>query len=305
MMDRIVIVSKKSRLDYLILEHQTESLTKFKLESAGQSFALYENEDIVYKTALDHIRKSIPNDLQTVGIVREELPNFQFRTKDLIIICGPDGLFANVAKYLKDQLVLTVNPDPNTVAGVLMLFKPEQVGGLIASIQKGEHNTEHLPFVKAIINDDKTLWGINDIFVGRKDHISARYEISFGGQAEHQSSSGIIVSTVVGSTGWLRSIQMMVAGITGGRVNHKLSSVPDPTDSELVFVVREPFPSPNTGVSLVTGRVVPGRPLVISSEMPSGGYIFSDGVTEKAILWNAGDTVTISVGDRFVNRVIQ
>jgi hypothetical protein len=39
--------------------------------------------------------------------------------------------------------------------------------------------------------------------------------------------------------------------------------------------------------------------------MPTGGYIFSDGITEKAIGWNAGDKVVITVGERFVNRIIQ
>jgi len=305
MITRVVLVIKKTRLDDLILEHQTESTVAFLLQSSGASIEVYKEEDIAYKNALDQIRKQIPNELPLRTITRDELPNFMFGEKDLIVVCGPDGLFANVAKYVQNQLVLTVNPDPRNVAGVLMLFSPNQVGGIITSIQKGAHSVESLPFVKAAISDDKVLWGINDIFIGRKDQISARYVVSFNGRTEHQSSSGILVSTGIGSTGWMKSFQTMIDGIVGRRGGHKLSSLPASDDTELTFLVVAPFPSPNTGVSLVTDRIVPGQPLIVSSEMPTGGYIFSDGVTEEAIPWNAGYTVVVSVGDRYVQRIIR
>lgn len=304
-MDRVVIVTKPSRLEELVLQHLTEGAAQFVLESRGQSIQSYKEEDAIYKAALSEVRRQIPNDLPVTSVSREDLPNFLFRDKDLIVVCGPDGLFANLAKYIGNQPVLTVNPDPKTVAGVLMLFPPNAVGGVIAQAQDGKHQLESLPFVKASINDDRVVWGINDIFIGRKDHVSARYEISFGTQKEHQSSSGLIVSTGVGSTGWMRSVAAMVLGLTREGMANKLSMLPSATSNELVFVVREPFPSPNTGTSLVTGRVVPGRPLTVSSEMPDGGYIFSDGVVEKAVEWNAGSKVVVSVGDRYVQRIVR
>ncbi|MDO8518160.1 MAG: hypothetical protein Q7S26_02620 [bacterium] len=304
-MDRVVIVTKSSRLEELVLQHLTEGAATFTLESRGQSIAPYKDEDATYKAALAEVRRQIPNDLPVTTVRREDLPNFLFRDKDLIVVCGPDGLFANLAKYAGDQPILTVNPDPKTVAGKLMLFPPQAVGGVIAQVQAGTYRAERLPFVKASIDDDRVVWGINDIFIGRKDHVSARYEMAFDGQTEHQSSSGIIVSTGVGSTGWLRSVVAMVAGLTREGTQSKLSSLPAATSNELVFVVREPFPSPNSGTSLVTGRVVPGKPLTVSSEMPDGGYIFSDGVVEKAVEWNAGSRVVLSVGDRYVQRIVR
>lgn len=305
-MDRVVVVTKPSRLEELVLQHLTEGAAQFVLESRGQSIEPYKQEDAVYKAALGEIRRQIPNDLPITSVSREDLPNFLFRDKDLVVVCGPDGLFANLAKYLSSQPVLTVNPDPKTVAGVLMLFPPNEVGRVIAQAQEGKHRCESLPFVRASIDNDRVIWGVNDIFIGRKDHVSARYELSFGTQKEHQSSSGVIVSTGVGSTGWIRSISAMMEGLSQekGRPN-KLLSLPAPTSAELVFVVREPFPSPNTGASLVTGRVVPRQPLTVSSEMPDGGYIFSDGVVEKAVEWNSGSTVVVSVGDRYVQRIVR
>lgn len=303
-MDRVVIVTKPTRLEELVLQHLTEGAARFALESRGQSIRLYEKEDAAYRAALSEVQRQIPNDLPTTTVRREDLPNFLFRDTDLIVVCGPDGLFVNLAKYIGSQPVLTINPDPDTVAGVLMLFPPSAVGEAVAKVQGGKHRSEHLPFIKASVDDDRIVWGVNDVFVGRKDHVSARYELSFGSQKESQSSSGIIVSTGIGSTGWIRSVAAMVAGLTHGGLGNKLSSLPAAISNELVFVVREPFPSPNTGTTVVTGRVMPGKPLIVSSEMPDGGYIFSDGVVERAVGWNAGSTVTISVGDRYVQRII-
>jgi NAD kinase len=304
-MDRVVIVTKPSRLEELVLQHLTQGAAQFILESRGQSIEPYEEEDAAYKAAIAAVRRQIPNDLPVTTVSREDLPNFLFRDKDLIVVCGPDGLFVNLAKYIGSQPVLTVNPDPKTVAGVLMLFPAHAVGGMITQAQEGRHRLERLPFVKASIDEEHVVWGINDIFIGRTDHVSARYEMAFGNQREHQSSSGIIVATGVGATGWLRSIAVMVGGLSQEEAPNKLASLPSATSNELVFVVREPFPSPNTGTKLVTGRVVPGKPLAVSSEMPDGGYIFSDGVVERAVEWNAGSRVVISVGDRYVQRIIR
>lgn len=303
-MDRIVIVSKSTQLQELIRQHQTEGAVRFALESKGQSFEKYQREHRVYQNALEEVRRQIPSDIQTASVTREELPNFLFREKDFIIVCGPDGLFVNLSQYVHNQLVLTVNPDPQSVSGELMLFMPRVVGKMIAQVIAGKHTVESLPFVKAVIDGEQIVWGINDLFIGRKDHISARYEISFSGKREYQSSSGIIVSTGVGSSGWMRSVVAMVNGLSQKQDTHKLLQLPDPEDEELVFVVREPYPSPNTGVGIVTGRIISSKPLVVISQIPEGGFIFSDGVIEKALEWNAGSTVEISVGDRFIQRII-
>ncbi len=302
-MDRIVIVTKPTRLQELVREHLTEGTARFVLESHGQSIEPYLKEDAATTAALLEIRHQIPGELPVASVSRNELPNFLFREKDLIVVCGPDGLFANVAKYVDRQLVLTVNPDPESVGGALMLFRPDEVGEIITRVEKGKHASERLPFVKATIDEETVVWGINDIFIGRKDQVSARYEVSFNGRSERQSSSGIIVATGVGSTGWIRSVAAMVEGIMRHGSSSKLASLPKPATNELVFVVREPFPSPTTGVSIVTDRVVPGKPLTVSSEMPIGGYIFSDGVIEQAVPWNAGSSVVVSVGDRYVERI--
>ena len=303
-MDRLVIVTKDTPLEELVLRFHSEGAARFMLESRGQSIDTFKRESLAYQSALAEVRRQIPNDLPVASVKREAVPQFLFREKDAVVVCGPDGLFVNVAKYLRDQPIIGLNPDPSTVGGALMRFSPRELGAVLERLAKGEHHTEALPLIKATVDDEHVLWAVNDVFVGRKDHISARYNLSFATRKERQSSSGIIVSSGTGATGWMRSVVAMLEGLAPGRSMHLLRDLPEPTDDELIFVVREPFPSPMTGVSLISGRIDPTEPLIVVSEMPEGGYIFSDGVIEKAISWNAGSKAVVSVGERYVQRVI-
>ncbi|HSI21176.1 MAG TPA: NAD+ kinase [Verrucomicrobiae bacterium] len=304
MVDRFVIVTKRTRLEELVDEYSTEGAAAFTLEMAGDSISRYQREHQQYQRSLDAIYRQLPTDAGVVTVSRSDLPTFLFREKDLVIVCGPDGLFVNLAQYLGDQLVLGINPDPRTIAGNLMPFAAEEVGDVIGRLASGKGRVEELPFVRAATDEQHVVWGINDIFVGRLDHVSARYKISFQGREEHHSSSGVIISTGVGSQAWLRSIVTMVEALTDSR-DHLLADLPGITDPELVFVVREPFPSPQTGAYIVTGRVVNDRPLQLTCEMPKGGVFFSDGMVDQAMEWPAGSTLTVSVGERVVRRLVR
>src|SRR5260370_6786507 len=148
-MDRVVIVTKPTRLADRVQQELTEGAARFVLESRGQSMRGYKEEASYYQAALTELRRKVPNDLPVTFVRREELPHFLFRDNDLIIACGPDGLFANVAKYVGDQPIITVNPDPQTVAGQLMLFSPREAGGLVARGPAAQPQVERLPFARA------------------------------------------------------------------------------------------------------------------------------------------------------------
>ncbi len=305
MVSRVVLVTKRSPLEELVLKHLTFNKAEFALKAAGQSIATYVEEDSRYQAAVTAIRAQVPNDLPVSVMRRDELANanFQFRDTDLIVVCGPDGLFVNVARYVRDQVVLTVNPGVFG-AGALMLFPPSKVGGVIASIQNGTHHVERLPLLKAVIDDERVMWAASDIFVGRTYKVSAWYELLFGRVQEVQGSDGVLVSSGIGSTGWIQSVVNMVEGLTREGTPHKLKQLPAAASNELVFVVQNPISSPTTGHSIITGRITPSKPLSLNSRMPEGGFIFSDGMLEQAEAWNAGSWVAVTVGDRYVQRIV-
>lgn len=298
-MDRIVVVTKPTPLDELTREYHTQGAARFALESRDRSIEPYLREHAAYNAALAEVGRQLPSDIPAVYAKREELPNFLFRDNDVLVVVGPDGLFVNVAQYVGGQPVLTVNPGAFG-AGALMLFNPSRVTGAIAALRAGKAKLEQLPFAKAELDDGRALWGINDIYIGRKDKAASWYDISFEGKQEKQFSDGVIISTGTGSPGWIGSYVTMVEALIGDEAAHELSTLPEPADEELVFLAL----GPRKGSRLVTGRITPGSELVLKSEMPRGGFIFSDGILEKAIEFNAGATVTVTVGERYVQRVI-
>jgi hypothetical protein len=244
--------------------------------------------------------------LQTFGRVqvldRDLVPNYLFGKQDIVVALGRDGLVANVLKYLQDgQQLIGVNPDPKRWDGQLLPFLPEDLGKILPEVIRGYRNAQSITLAQATLNDGQVLRAVNDLFVGRQTHASARYEISQGGARESQSSSGVIVSTGLGATGWLKSILAGASGIA------RVFGVPDPigpahsfdrSAPELYYTVREPYPSASTGADMVFGRITARSPLQIVSSMPENGVIFSDGMEQDFLQFNSGSTVTIGIADQ-------
>lgn len=305
MIERIAVVSKPTEFEELLRRHHTRAQAAFFIERRGGSISDAEMAHAASRGALDTLLRSLPSDIPHVHLRRDEIPTFLFRANDLVIAIGPDGLVVNVAKYLNGQPLLTVNPDPARIGGVLMRFAAADVPGLIQVIRNGNMHIESLAIAEAKTNDGQVLRAVNDFIVGRRDPVSARYMLSFNGTSERQSSSGVLVSTGTGSSGWMTSVLRGANGLLGQNTKQiQGRDIPFPRDARrLLFAVREPFASKATGANLVTGWIEEGTVLRFSSEMAEGGAIFSDGIVEDAIEFNAGTTVTIGLADQSVRLV--
>jgi len=206
---------------------------------------------------------------------------------------------SNTAKYLSGQPILAVNPNPDIYDGVLLPFTMKTFDDALNRTLTGIANTRLVTMARATLSDGQTLLAFNDFFIGAASHVSARYTIACDGREEFQSSSGIIVSTGAGSSGWLQSVYRGAAGIVtalGGRV------VPPPNDGRLgwddeylVFAVREPFPSNITRTSIVYGTITADSPLELRSHMGTNGVIFSDGIESDYLGFNHGAAATIGI----------
>ena len=106
---------------------------------------------------------------------------------------------------------------------------------------------------------------------------------------ERQSSSGLIVSSGTGSTGWARSV---------GLERHTALSLPAPTDPKAVFFVREAWPSPFTGTSLTEGLIPTGQNLKVTSEMNEGGVLFGDGLEADRLAFPWGSEATLGIAPK-------
>ncbi len=306
--EKIVLVTRKTRLEGLIERFNTRGQAKFYLEHSGGDFALYEREHKTYTLALAQLRKDLQRLLKFQEIERSFLPNFYFSKADIVVTLGIDGLVVNTAKYLEGQPLVAVNPDPAHIDGILLPFGVEGAAGAVEQALKEQVKIRQISMAEIRLNDGQSLLGFNDLFIGAHSHVSARYRIQLGTQQEHHSSSGIVVSTGVGSTGWLSSMFNMANGMFANFSDGRRQTLPalklDWEAEKLVFVVREPFVSKTSAAGIVCGIVSPQAPLILESEMPEGGVIFSDGVETDFLSFNAGSTATVRLADKKTHLVV-
>lgn len=306
--EKVVIVTRKTELEELVARFNTVAQSRFYLEHAGRDFTPIEAAHERFHGVLDGIRGLVPKSLKQQVIERSFLPQFTFGEADLVVTVGPDGLVVNVAKYLDGQPILPVNPDPAHIDGVLLPFTAQTFGQALTRALRREQPIQSVSMAEACTQDGQTLLGFNDLFIGARSHVSARYEIAQGKKRERQSSSGIIVSTGAGSTGWLQSVYAGAAGVVkalGGRVIPPPDGGRLPWDTEaLMFAVREPFPSKTTGTKLTFGTITSNTPLVINSHMAESGVVFSDGIEADYLAFNAGTTVTVGLASRKARLVV-
>ena len=225
---------------------------------------------------------------------RALVPSYVFLPSDVIVTLGQDGLVANTAKYAAGQPIVAVNPDPERFDGVLLPFSAEQAGAALLRTLAGRHRARAVTLAEARLADGQRLLAFNDLFIGARSHVSARYRLRWKSSEEAQSSSGVLVSTGAGTTGWMSSVFQMVSGIaqwTGGTPVRPLRFEWD--DPRLIFVVREPFVSRHSAAAIVTDVIAPGERLEIDSTMPTGGVIFSDGVEADHLAFDSGARVAI------------
>ncbi len=289
---KVVLVTRRTRLEELVVRHNSVGQAKFYLEHLGADFGDYVIEHDNYRRALDRCLSQLDPLVRYQQLDRSFLPNFVFAPDDIVMTLGQDGLVANTLKYVDQQSVVAINPDPQRWDGVLLPFQVDQIGFTVANVLADKYQCKRITMAEVALNDGQRLKGVNDIFIGQRSHVSARYAIEFAQQREHQSSSGVIVATGLGSTGWLRSVITTAQRISAPQQNADYS--PHAWDEKrLHFVVREAFPSRNTGVNLIAGEIAHNRVLTITSEMPEGGVIFADGMEMDAIQFGAGFTATI------------
>jgi hypothetical protein len=151
-------------------------------------------------------------------------------------------------------------------------------------VAKGKQAVEQRSMVEVSLDDGQTLLALNEVFLGHITHQSARYSISWGEQEERQSSSGVIVSSGTGATGWARSVY---------RNRRCELSLPAPADKRLVFFVREAWPSVYTGTDISEGELGEDDELELTSRMNEGGVIFGDGIESDRIDFSWGCRVRI------------
>ncbi len=290
---RVVFVTRETEYELLIARHATREQARFFLRTRGESLEDVETIHERLQATLRRGRAAVPDGWRQAKVRRADLDRFLFTPDDIVVTVGQDGLIANVAKYLDGQPVLGVNPAPDLYDGVLVRLKVEQLSKLLPAAVENDVATERRTMVEAELDSGERLLALNEIFIGHRSHQSARYEIETAGTSELQSSSGVIVTSGTGATGWARSI----SEATG------LVLPLDPQERALAFMVREPFPSRTTGTVLRAGKLAEAN-LTIRSRMNDGGTVFADGMEQDHLLFDYGRRLSIRPAERVLHLVV-
>jgi hypothetical protein len=329
----IIVVHRETRLEGMLNRWGTRGQAKFLIQRAAaverarqaeragapvgarsalvsvpdtvDDYSALEDEDEVYRTALATLERALKLEERVQLVHRKYVPTFDFGLSQVVVVLGQDGMVANVAKYVQDVPIVGVNPDPARFDGILLPFRVSHARQAVRSVLKRTHKARHVTLAEALLNDGQRMLAFNDLFIGSASHVSARYGIQHEGRMEQQSSSGIIVSTGAGSTGWLSSVFNMASGVAsflGSKTPPGFTMKWD--DRKLIWVVREPFKSKHSQINLVAGVLDPSQELVVQSAMPEGGVIFSDGIERDFLAFNSGAIVRIQIAQQQSNLVI-
>ncbi|MFC6161471.1 NAD(+)/NADH kinase [Kribbella jiaozuonensis] len=277
---RAVIVHRATELTELVARHGTRQQAGFFLAGRGRDLAELDARHQAQQDALATVSAAIPLDWRRAVAERNDLDRFGFGPEDVVIAVGQDGLVANVAKYLDGQPVIGINPEPARNPGVLVPHEPDAIADLLVTRTFAERT-----MVAASTDDGQQLLALNEVYVGHRTHQSARYRLSSpDALPERQSSSGILVGTSTGSTGWCRSAWQERRSPLG---------LPGPTDPMLCWFVREAWPSPATGIDNTEGLLKAPDSLTITAE--SDLVVFGDGMESDTLALSWGQRVEVGV----------
>ena len=287
---RAVVVHRPTELAELLERHGTRGQAAFFLSSRGRDLEEVEERHELQAAAIRTVTAAIPVDWRRGSVTRADLPRFMFEPEDVVLVVGQDGLVANVAKYLRGQLVIGVDADPSRNPGVLVRHSPMAAALLLGSPgAPSSLRFEERTMVEAVVDDGQRIRALNEIFVGQPSHQTARYALALDdGRTERQASSGLIVSTGTGATGWCRSISLE---------RRSQTPLPAPTDELLAWFVREAWPSPVSGVVLTEGCLRRGEGLGLTIESDRL-VAFGDGIESDAIGLTWGQRVRLNISDQ-------
>ncbi|MFJ3926230.1 hypothetical protein [Streptomyces sp. NPDC090022] len=284
---RAVLVHRRTEYEELIDRHGTHGQAAFFLSSRGRSIGEVADRHTRTRQALREVAAAVPLTWRRSQVERAGLDRFLFAPEDVVVVVGQDGLVANTAKYLTGQPVVGIDTDPGRNPGILVRHRCADTAALLRAATAGGR-TEDLTMVEAVADDTQRLLALNEIYLGAPGHQTARYRLGPDGESgpgEAQASSGVLVGTGTGATGWLRSLWLERGGT---------ASLPAPRDRRLLWFVREAWPSPATGTSRVAGQLEREQRLRLTVESDRI-VVFGDGMEADALQLTWGQSVRLGI----------
>ncbi|GGS93755.1 MULTISPECIES: hypothetical protein [Streptomyces] len=286
---RAVLVHRRTEYEELVDRHGTHGQAAFFLSSRGRSLDEVVERHHRTRQALREVEAAVPLTWRSSRVERADLDRFLFAPEDVVVVVGQDGLVANAAKYLSGQPVIGIDTDPGRNPGVLVRHRSTDTAALLRAATAGGR-TDDLTMVEAVADDTQRLLALNEVYLGPPGHQTARYRLGPDGDTgpgEAQASSGVLVGTGTGATGWLRSLWLERGSAL---------PLPAPCDRRLLWFVREAWPSPATGTTRVSGHLEDRQGLRVTVESDRI-VVFGDGMEADALQLTWGQSVRLGIAE--------
>lgn len=317
---KVLIVSKMTELEFNEQKYGSAVDHYYKINKVDVK-SLEKNHKYHYES-LENIIKCFENHDIKAGIIKKQSLNQRdFKEKwDLVLPVGGDGTFMDVGRYiLDDTLVMGIKSSPNSIGGHYNTnFSNAEEH--IEKVLNGEFRVEKRTRVEGIIPNASNIrdLALNEIFVGDiYNPGNPLLEIYFKGKKYTSRSSGIIVSTYRGKTGWYDHIHILErdpeiikkaqtalskVGLGDRKINVPDAEFKTGEENYVRYKVREAKDIPeNYGYEY--GILKPGQELKIVSRAIADGSVSFDGSKRsrprhRVYDLHYGSVVKIGVSDK-------
>ena len=149
--NKIVLVVRPTRLDELVVRHNTIQQAQFYVEHLGADFSDYQREHDVYHAEQQATVRTLEQWGRYQIIDRSFLPNFIFGPSDIVVALGQDGLVANTMKYLDGHPLIGLNPDAKRYDGILLPFVANDLPALLREVAADKRPAKAVTMAKAAL----------------------------------------------------------------------------------------------------------------------------------------------------------
>ncbi len=205
---QVLVVMKKTKFELDKIHFPDLDYYKKICKIQNDSFERIYGSHLRQLESREYLQKNLNSDFHF--IFREGLDNCNLKKYGLVISLGGDNHFTYVAHQCKKNRIIGCNSDTKTSFGALLSFDPEK---LIQSYKIKFTDTliEKWALIQCKMtypNGSKmeTVNAVSEISIrNMSPDLTSRYLILYENKKEEQKSSGLLLYTGAGSTGWYAS----------------------------------------------------------------------------------------------------
>lgn len=274
-LSRAVLVPKATKVEYDMLRlklTRRQLASYYRNENAAVIFASHERQLAMRRRVL----KLLP---EARVVSRQALDPAALEGASLVVALGGDNHFIFVSQLLDATPILGVNADRLRSYGGLLHIDETNLESALRRMRAGGQTCRRLARIQASVDGRPVGRATSEIFVGERGRKNmSRHALSMdGGAEEEQKSSGLLIATAAGSTGWFSYYARPFSqGARYGR-----------------WALSEAFPR-EARYERAEGKLWPGQTLTVRSLNDSEGIVSIDCLRDVPLAFCAVATFRMS-----------